>query len=157
MDPSAIINGKVHLVKIKESETFGSKDLLWGICFAEKGLLNFMGLQGLVKRVNGRGFYAPIISRTSMKWGDILKLVRVQEMGKVGNPVTLFESPHTFKELADFAYDMKYLTDTEGQTFLDNLTGIKVDDNNSIVSDKTKVKGGKKTTKRRIRKKMILA
>ena len=148
MDPSVIIKGKVYLAKIKESESFGADDLLWGICLEEKGLLDFMGMQGLVKRVNRRGFFAPIISRTSMKWGKILELVKCQEMGKVGNPVTLFESPHTFKEFADFAYDMKILTEPEGQTFLNNLTDMNVEESTIKDHPKSKVKGGKSATKK---------
>ena len=148
MDPSVIIKGKVYLAKIKESESFGADDLLWGICLEEKGLLDFMGMQGLVKRVIRRGFFAPIISRTSMKWGKILELVKCQEMGKVGNPVTLFESPHTFKEFADFAYDMKILTEPEGQTFLNNLTDMNVEESTIKDHPKSKVKGGKSATKK---------
>ena len=148
MDPSTLIKGKVHLVKIKESESFGAEDLLWGICLADQGLLDFMGFQGLAKRVNHRGFFAPILSRTCMKWGDILELVKRQEMGKIGSPITLFESPHSFKEMADFAYDMRVLTDPEGQAFLNDLTGLKVEETAKKGAGKGKSKGGKGAVKK---------
>ena len=128
MDPSVIIKGKVHLVKIKDSQGYGASDVLWGLCYAGKDLLNFMGFQGLVKCVNNMGFFAPILSQKSISWGELIKKVKGHEMGRVGDPVTLFESVHTFRELANFGYDMNVLTAQEGQEFLNSLTAVKSED-----------------------------
>ena len=121
-----MIKGKVHLVKIKDSLSYGATDVLWGLCYGGKDLLTFMGFQGLVKRVNGMGFFAPILSQVSMSWGELIEKVKVHEMGRIGDPVTLFESVHTFKELANFGYDMGILKAEEGQEFLNSLTAVKV-------------------------------
>ena len=87
-----------------------------------------MGFQGLVKRVNNMGFFAPILSQKSISWGELIEKVKTHEMGRVGDPVTLFESVHTFRELANFGYDMNVLTAQEGQEFLNSLTAVTSED-----------------------------
>ena len=40
-----VIRGKVYLVKIKESEMGGARDLVWAVCQEMNYLLAFMGLK----------------------------------------------------------------------------------------------------------------
>ena len=114
MDESVVLRGVHYLAMIKSSEVFGSPVEVVAIVKGGVGPLSYMGMQGLVCRQNGMGFYTPKLSTDRITWGELVKKVEAAEMEIFGDPLRLIGEVHSFQQVANIAYDAQVLTDPEG-------------------------------------------
>ena len=64
MDNSTIFGGKVYLIKIKEYDNFGARDMLWAIGQVMSDPLDYTGLKSLVVGINSRGLFSNLLSES---------------------------------------------------------------------------------------------
>lgn len=121
MEDTEIIRGKVYLVKISRSESYGAQDELWAVCQQKRDLLTFQAFKNLVIKYNGRGFTAPKISEDRITWGEVKEKLEISRMEQHGSPVCHFDTVFSFRDMAFFAYDIKVLDDPSGREFLEKL------------------------------------
>ena len=90
---SVTFHGPLYLVKLRSSNRFGSRDLLWAIGQKMKDPLDYEGMRGLVVGGNNLGLFAPKLSSDSITWGQIKAQIAVQAMSQNGTPITLKMRP----------------------------------------------------------------
>ena len=112
-----VFTGKVYLVKMKESDHYQAADILWTICHKGKDNVDLEDIHNIVRQLNNKGLFTPVISHERSTWKAIKTDVECKALKLVGDPTLLFENVHTFKEIITFAY---------GQGLLDNPRGREI-------------------------------
>ena len=121
MEDSKVIEEKLYLCKGKEGTKIGTRDLIWAIGHKGKDGLDFNGLKSLFVKANKRGLFCPLLSTTSITWGEVQAKVELEVMQIEGDPFKLLDSVYTFYEIANFCYDAGVLTDKRGLELLETI------------------------------------
>ena len=118
MDSDLVILGKVYLVKIRTTNAFKAPEILWAICHVGKSNVNSEDFRNIVEGLNGLGAYTEIISENKTTWRLLKNTIELKAVGKVGDPLLLTKEVCTFREVLNFAYDRRILTNMQAYNML---------------------------------------
>jgi hypothetical protein len=118
----AVFTSKVYLVRIKENDLYSSEDILLAIGQVGKDNVDYEDFSNIVKLLNERGLWTPILSSVKTTWKSIKNSAECKALKIEGNPVLLLEGVHTFKEILDFLYTKRIMTNARGKEILDLKT-----------------------------------
>ena len=113
-----VFNSKLYLVKIKVGADYKDEDLIWAIGHQGAHNIDMEDFKNIVMVLNNKGLWTPILSDKRTTWKSIKTSADLKALGHVGQPVLLLEEVLTFKQILEFAYLQKILTDSKGKDIL---------------------------------------
>ena len=115
----AVFTSKVYLVRIKENDLYSSDDILLAIGHVGKDNIDYEDFSNIVKVLNERGLWTPILSTVKTTWKSLKNSAECKALKIAGDPVLLLEGVNTFREILDFMYSKQIMKHARGKEILD--------------------------------------
>ena len=138
MDRSAVLDGKVYVLHVKDrpDKNFDANDEIYAFAHQGSGGLSYTGFRTISEVDNKRYFFtkkANVQQDKSCTWAEVW--VAANQWPMKGDPrLVLIEYPMTFYDIARLAYKKGIFSNPVGLTKLDDIDSLKASSQASVTS-----------------------